>query len=295
MHFEYGLDPSLTGAGAAVVYDQRTAEQAVGSDSTEHTITTTVTGLVPNATYHVRAVASSSAGSVTGADQVFKTRADPLPPPPVLGQKVNVTLTAGQVFIELPPGATISQAGGAAPLTKGSGFIPLTEARQIPVGSILDTTRGTVGITAATSSKSTRYTGNFTSGVFALLQNRSLKGLTELDLMDTLSRTRVCASVGKGAKASIAKTVSSKVLGLLKSTDHGKFTTRGTYSAATTRGTQYSVADTCAGTLTSVTRGAVVVDYVRRHQRLLVRAGHSFLALASGAPSKVVTIGKGAP
>ena len=58
------------------------------------------------------------------------------------------------------------------------------------------------------------------------------------------------------------------------------------------RGTAYSVADTCAGTLTTVTRGSVVVDYFRRHKKLVVKAGHSFLAKSSGGPSVVVTIGK---
>ena len=55
---------------------------------------------------------------------------------------------SGIVYIELPPGATLASAasviavlvvlaGGevAAPLTKGQSFVPLTEARQIPVGS----------------------------------------------------------------------------------------------------------------------------------------------------------------
>ena len=108
--------------------------------------------------------------------------------------------------------------------------------------------------------------------------------------MDTLSRNTVCASTGK--KASAAKKVSDKVLGLLKSRDRGKFSTRGAYSAATVRGTAYTVEDTCAGTLTKVTRGSVVVDYFRRHKTIVVRAGHAFLAKASGAPSVITTIGK---
>jgi hypothetical protein len=146
---------------------------------------------------------------------------------------------------------------------------------------------------AASSTAGSDYTGQFTSGIFKLLQGRTEKGLTDIDLMDTLSRNKVCASVGKVAQASIAKTLSTKVLGLLNSTDtHAKFSTRGGYSAATVRGTQYSVADTCAGTLTRVTRGVVVVDYFRRDKNVVVSAGHSFLAFTSGAKSSVLTIGK---
>ncbi len=218
-------------------------------------------------------------------------------PPPVLGSSENVTPVSGQVLIELPAGSnagtTYSVLGpvAAASLTKGTGFIPLTEARQIPVNSVLDTTRGTVRIVAATATAGKEYTGDYSAGIFKLLQSRTAKGLSELDLMDTLNRAKVCASAGKGYGASAARKVSNKVLALLKGTDHGRFTTRGDYSASTVRGTQYSVENTCAGTLTKVARGIVAVDYFRRRKTVILHAGQSFLALASGGASKVV--GKG--
>ena len=218
------------------------------------------------------------------------------PPPPVLFAAENVKPVSGTVYIKLPPGATLARAPAAdAPqasdsLAKGQGFIPLTQARQIPVGSILDTRSGTVAVTAASMSKGQSYTGTFTAGVFQLLQPRGQRGLSQLTLMDSVNRRLACASVGK--KASTARKLSNRVLGLLKSTDHGRFSTRGSYSSATVRGTAYSVADTCTGTLTRVTRGSVVVDYFRRHKTLVVTAGHSFLAKASGGPSVVVSIGK---
>ena len=212
---------------------------------------------------------------------------------------------SGKVYVKLPGGAHLSRTLGAHgplaadSLAKGHGFIPLTQARQIPVGSELDTTGGTVAITAANTKKGATYTGDFTAGLFTLLQSRRDKGVTELDLMDTVSRSRACTSLGKtfrlthGARATIARTVNSKVLALLKGSDKGgRFTTRGSYSAATTRGTAYSVENECAGTLTRVTRGSVLVDYFRRHKTLLVKAGHEFLAKASGGPSVVVAIGK---
>jgi len=223
-----------------------------------------------------------------GSGSTTTTTSTP-PPPPVLGSTENVKLVSGKVFIKLPPSATTGRASES--LSKGAAFVPLTQARQIPVGSILDTRSGTVGLTAATPSAGKFYTGNFTAGIFELLQNRSQKGLTQLTLMDTLSRKTACVSVGKQASAAKQR-VSNKVLGLLKSTDNGKFTTRGNYSAATVRGTAYSVADTCAGTLTTVTRGSVVVDYFRRHKMIVVGAGHAFLAKASGGSSVVTSIGK---
>jgi hypothetical protein len=218
------------------------------------------------------------------------------PPPPALFTAEDVKPVSGTVYIKLPPGATLGRVDGpraplaSASLSKGQGFVALTQARQIPVGSILDTRAGTVALTAASPTKGRDYTGDFTAGIFELLQHRGQKGLSDLVMMDTLNRRAVCASAGK--KASAAKRVSRKVLGLLKSTDHGKFSTRGDYSSATVRGTAYSVEDTCAGTLTTVTRGSVVVDYFRRHKAITLKEGQSFLAKASGGPSAPVTIGK---
>jgi hypothetical protein len=64
--------------------------------------------------------------------------------PPVLGKTFNVVPVSGVVFVKLPPGAHLSLAGpldslagqldsAVESLSKGIGFIPLTEARQIPV------------------------------------------------------------------------------------------------------------------------------------------------------------------
>ncbi|MGA2166420.1 MAG: choice-of-anchor Q domain-containing protein, partial [Solirubrobacteraceae bacterium] len=294
VHFEYG--PVLGGASAAstgtIAYGSVTSDQPVGSDFAAHTITTTVTGLLPNVTYNVRAVASNSAGSATGPNQTLKTPADPPPPPPVLGKAVNVTPVSGVVYVELPPGATLASAASLSPfspfalgaqavdaLTKGQAFIPLTEARQIPVGSVLETTGGIVGITTATtaSKKGKQQTGDFGGGIFKLLQNRKQRGLTDLDIVDNHSAGQVCATVGKKGNARAAK-LSSKTLGRVNASGHGHFAVRGQYSAATVRGTVWSVANRCEGTLTHVVRGVVSVRDFRRRKTITLFTGESYLA-----------------
>ena len=289
VHFEYG--PVLPGATAsAVTYGSVTPDQPVGSDFANHTVTATVTGLLPNVTYHWRAVATNSAGSALGADQTLQTPADPPPPPPVLGKAVNVTPVSGIVYIELPPGATLSSfspfspfalaAQAPAALTKGQSFIPLTEARQIPVGSILDTNTGVVGITTATtaSKKGKLQSGDFGAGIFKLLQARKEKGLTDLDIINNFSAHKVCATVGKAHIAS--RHPSSKVLGRLNASGHGNFTARGQYSAATVRGTVWNVTNQCDGTLTHVKRGVVSVRDFRRRKTITLFTGESYLARA---------------
>ncbi len=214
--------------------------------------------------------------------------------PPVLGKTVNVTLVSGVVYVELPPGATLASAASVSPfvpfalgaqafeaLTKGRTFVPLTEARQIPVGSILETTHGVVGITTATtaSRKGKLQSGDFEAGIFKLLQGRRQKGLTELNIIDNHSASQVCAAVGKKGKGgAYAAKLSSKTLGRVNASAHGRFTVRGQYSAATVRGTVWNVGNRCEGTFTHVTRGVVSVrDFVRR-KTITLFTGQSYLA-----------------
>ena len=61
---------------------------------------------------------------------------------------------------------------------------------------------------------------------------------------------------------------------------HGRFRTRGRYSAGTVRGTIWDTTETCAGTLTTVKRGTVdVLDFGTR-KTIRVHAGHHYLAQA---------------
>jgi hypothetical protein len=291
VHFEYG--PVLPGAAPGpITYGSVTPNQTVGPDFANHTVTATVTGLLPNVTYNVRVVATNSAGSATGPNQSLKTPADPPPPPPVLGKNVNVTPVSGVVYIELPPGYVLASAASVSPfspfstgaqavesLSKGQSFIPLTEARQIPVGSILEATHGVAGITTATtaSKKGKLQSGDFGSGIFKLLQKRRQKGLTELDIINNFKANQVCTTLGKKARIA-SKHLSSKVLGQLRASGHGNFTARGQDSAATVRGTVWGVKNQCDGTLTHVTRGVVTVrDFIRR-KTITLFTGQSYLA-----------------
>jgi hypothetical protein len=232
-------------------------------------------------------------------------------PAPELGKTVNVEPVSGEVFIKLPAGYTppagyttlaglptaATPLAAAAPLSsptpltaaapatateslsKGIGFIPLREARQIPVGSELETTRGVARIATATATVGQQQFGDFGAGIFKLLQQRKQKGLTELDMIDNHTPRQVCATLGKGARTA-GKHLSSKVLGRINASAHGHFTVRGQYSAATVRGTVWNVGNRCEGTLTHVTRGVVAVRDFRRRKTITLFTGQSYLARA---------------
>jgi len=197
-------------------------------------------------------------------------------PPPVLGRTVNVSPVSGRVLVSLPPGAA------RAAQVKGRTFIPLAQARQVPVGSLLNTRKGKVSIVSATDLLGATQSGDFSAGIFQVLQSRKpkQKGLTELRLKGSgLSR---CRAGGKGKRASAArKKLSSATIRRLKANANGNYRSRGNQSAGTARGTVWITADRCDGTLTTVKRGKVAVRDFRRKKTIVVRAGKRYLARAT--------------
>ncbi|HYB30866.1 MAG TPA: IPT/TIG domain-containing protein [Solirubrobacteraceae bacterium] len=284
-YFEYGIDPSDRGPGSsAELYDETTPVQQVGADSSNHPVSATVAGLAPNALYHVRLVATNGAGTTVGPDQTFTTASDPAPPPPVLGKEVNVTPVSGHVFILLPPGKSFGPDGDSALLSKGQGFVPLTEARQIPTGSEIDALQGTLKMVTANGVGKTQ-TATLAGGVFTVSQDRTgiTKGLADFKLTEGAFQGGpgygLCKAKKSSDEAGVAS-LSTKTLQLLKVSGHGKFKTTGRYSSATVRGTIWTIADRCDGTLTHAIRDTVLVDDFVRHTTILLHSGQSYLARA---------------
>jgi hypothetical protein len=201
-------------------------------------------------------------------------------PAPKIGKQVNVEAVAGTVLVAIPAGAA-TNGNSAHASQKGLKFVPLEEARQIPTGSFLDTSRGTVQLVSATGAGQKTQDGKFTAGLFQVLQSRKKreKGLTELRLKGGPSTAKACRRVSHGKGASASK-LSSRTLRRLRANAHGRFRTRGSHSAATVRGTAWLMADRCDGTLTKVTRGTVAVRDFRTKKTILVKAGKSYLAKA---------------
>ena len=211
-------------------------------------------------------------------------------PPPVPGKSVNVQVVSGQVLIRRPGSGRARQAGP----TKG--FVPLTGAANVPVGSQLDTSKGRVALTSAADTGGGKtQTSDFYQGIFAVKQSvpkkkpRKPKALvTDLVMKGEIPRSQCAPLKGARSAADVAtkKKGPKAVLGKLWGSGKGKFRTDGKYSAATVRGTIWLVQDRCEGTLTKVTRGTVQVRDFKRKKTVTVKAGHSYLARAQRAASK---------
>ena len=197
---------------------------------------------------------------------------------PTLGVDVNVEAIAGTVLVGIPNAAARAARTGRAS-QKGVTFVPLSQAQQIPVGSFLNTRRGTVRMESAANQAGKRQRGNFSRGLFRVLQSRkrSARGLTDLVLKG--SSFRRCRARSGSIDAS-ASGLSRRTIRRLRANARGRFRTRGRNSSATVRGTKWDVVDRCDGTLTKVSRGRVVVRDFRRKRNVLVRAGKSYLAKA---------------
>ena len=288
-YFEYSLDSRYTGASqSANTLD--TAPQPVGADFGLHSVSATVSGLLPNAVYHVRLVATNSDGTTPpGPDRTFTTKADPAPPPPVLGKSVNVKPVKGTVFVRLPrsksPYAKSVRVGSLVLARRGKGFVPLTEARRLPAGTQVDARQGTLNLVTATGKRHKTQAATLTGAIFGISQasRPSQKGLTTITLLEGLfpgAPSFAACKAHAAADASIARAaLSSRVLQALRASDrHGNFRTRGRYSAATVRGTVWGVRDRCDGTLTTVFSGTVVVSDFATGKTITVHTGQTFLA-----------------
>jgi hypothetical protein len=182
-------------------------------------------------------------------------------PSPVFARTVVVSPVSGRVLVD------VARAHG--------GFVRLTGPRAVPVGTLLDTTAGTVKLTSANPTGAVQ-SGRFFRGVFRVEQSRSAGGLVNLVIRDNLTRA-ACAAGGRAARGAA---LNRRVLGLLRGTAKGRFRTTGRFAAATVRGTDWGVRDRCDGTLTVVRSGVVVVRDFRRHRNVIVHAGQTYLAKA---------------
>jgi hypothetical protein len=185
-------------------------------------------------------------------------------PPPVVGETANAKPVTGTVRVRLA-GTT--------------NFVDLTKqtTTQVAVGSEFDTTHGTVALDLAKPGGGTQ-TGQFSKGMFTVEQGKKAQ-LTTMSLTGTLKGCKGKVPSGGAPRAVAAKTRSRSLYANVK----GQFRTRGRNSAATVRGTQWVTKDTCAGTLTTVKTGTVIVRDFTKRKNVTVKKGHHYLARAPKA------------
>jgi hypothetical protein len=193
-------------------------------------------------------------GSNVGVGGNISTKgARPLPQPTV-AKTANLEPVKGTVLVKQP---------------SANGFVKLTRGNQIPIGSQVDTTNGSVRLTSAAGGGRVQ-SGIFRGGLFALSQTRGPRPITDL----RLARRLRCASGKRRGHARAKRPRTRHLFG----SAHGRFRTRGRHSAATIRGTEWFVKDSCRRTLTLSIRGTVVVRDFVKHRTVTLRSGQRYVA-----------------
>jgi hypothetical protein len=194
----------------------------------------------------------------------------PLPPatPPVFGSTVTLGEVKGAPRVRLP----------------GTGeFVPLTADSTVPVGAVVDATKGTIELTSVRDSSGRTQTGTFWGGVFKVTQSRR-DSVTELSLSGgDFSDCKATKRRGRGKLVAAGAKRKRRLWGRDRG---GRFRTRGRHGSATVRGTRWLTEDRCDGTYFKVTQGAIDVRDERRRATVRLKRGGSYLAAATPAKRK---------
>ncbi len=175
-------------------------------------------------------------------------------PAPVFGKTVNLALVSGIVKIKLP-GSKV--------------FVLLSADQQIPVGTVIDASRGKVRLTSAKGPGGGTQSADFYSGIFKVLQPKGGKPVTVLKLLDP----PVC-----GKANHLMATASKKKGRGLWGSGKGNFRSEGRHGSATVRGTIWWAQDRCDGTLFKVKKGVVTIKDFTSGKTLKLTAGQKYLA-----------------
>jgi hypothetical protein len=268
-HLEWGTNES---------YGRSSEPIALGIQTGARTVGGTITGLTPSTTYYVRVVVTGDGDPIVSPGVAFATQADTTPTPPEPDRLVPAETTE-----TTPPDPADAEQGEAVVLGKESGDVTVKQAgtdeyasveagTPVPVGSMVDATEGTVRLISETSGDETQDV-LLRGAKFEVRQAKDGSGITELVLRGE--------DFGVCGRAQSAGTPKRKPRRSLWARDRGgKFRTRGKNSVATVRGTTWRTTDTCTGTTTSVTTGAVEVRELRSGRTFVVRKGQRHLARA---------------
>ena len=151
-------------------------------------------------------------------------------------------------------------------------FVPLTEAKQVPVGAEMNVKRGTVSLTSSKGPTGGVQTSQFYSGRFVVRQPRRERGMTEMRLSEPMK----CTPNTRRGKV-VASAVRTR---RLWGRGRGRFRTRGRNSSATVRGTTWLQKDTCTTTTTTVREGVVIVKDFAKRKNVRVKAPRRHVARA---------------
>jgi hypothetical protein len=256
------------------------AGSAIVSTFTERFAQGTVKGRITIAFTFVGAgtVRYSGHGSFTGGTGIYSNASGSI------RTFTGTGTAAGRRATIRVTGTAIYQAAAPPPKGTATGTV-LVDGRQftngtIPYGSTVDVTSGSVSLT--TDAGTLTVYGDGTSPAKAVLERSServkSKTLPLVQLTLVGGDFKACGTRKALARVPNAPKPKPKKVRALWGRGKGHFRTRGRYSSATVRGTNWLTVDRCDGTLTQVATGTVsVIDFTLK-KTVSVGAGKTYLA-----------------
>jgi uncharacterized repeat protein (TIGR01451 family) len=212
------------------------------------------------------------ANNNASAATVINAPASAAPASPVLEQSTDVAPVTGTVLVEAPG---------------SSSFVSLSEAENIPMGSTINATNGTVQITVALPNGTTE-TGEFYDGEFVVTQAADGR-VTSTLAGGSFTGCPVPAKARKHKKGGLAIAAAkankkpTTVVRQLWGNAHGDFTTKGRYGSAAVSGTIWLTQDRCDGSYFKVTKDTIVVTaFAQPKKKHKLKQGQHYLVLAPG-------------
>jgi hypothetical protein len=189
--------------------------------------------------------------------------------PPIAGERSLATLISGTVYVKLPSN-----------LRQLSGFVPLKGVAALPVGTIVDARRGTIGLDtaadgrAATDPRRRLSRSRLSAAIFQIRQQRA-RVRTRAVTTQLVLVTPPAADLGCRRRPPAKGIVRS-----LRATAKGLVRVSGGGSYGLGRNATWRTIDRCGSTTTYVTRGIVRVFDKARGRTVTVRAGRRYIVKA---------------
>ena len=267
--FEYW---PATGSSQSAI---RTPTEAVAKGLAPVNLTATIGGLPPETEYLFRLAAANELGpDPVYSETISLTSAAPPPPPiapasaapatnpadtvppPTAGENFDVETVEGTVTTKCPT---------------DQAFSGLVREEQIPVGCLIDTTNGTVRLTASKGGGETQ-SAFFWGGLFRVTQDAGQNQTVALKLAGQLRCER---RAGREGRVQMRRSGGGRKLW---GSGEGNYKTVGSHGAATVRGTIWLVQDRCdRSTLVKVRRGTVWVEDFVKGIQVVLQAGEQYL------------------
>jgi hypothetical protein len=192
----------------------------------------------------------TTVGTLYGNGHVFAAAIGPAAAEPTPGKFVGASPVSGTVLIQIPP---------------SDKFVPLQPGDVVPVGSVIDATKGRVRVTIKLPNGQLQ-SCDFYQGIFRVTQAKS--GLGTMVLAGSLKAARSIAMAAKG----------KKVLRQLWASGSGRFATKGRFASATIRGTTWLTIDRSDATVIKVTAGKIAVRDFKKRRTVVIGKGKQYVA-----------------